>query len=190
MVQLKTRRLLIREFTQDDYLGVHAYASDPEVTRFMEWGPNTPEETRAFLSRAAEHQRENPRFNYTLAIEHPQDGVIGGCGVYVTSLQNRNASIGYCLSRLHWGRGYATEVASKLIAYGFEALGMHRITATCDPRNTASWRVMEHSGMRREGLLREDKQVRGEWRDSLVYSILRGEYGPNGSRAATPQPTP
>jgi ribosomal-protein-alanine N-acetyltransferase len=184
LVQLKTRRLLIREFTLDDYEGVHAYASDPEVTHFMEWGPNTPEDTRGFLARAVGHQSENPRLNYTLAVEHPEDGVIGGCGVYVTSLQNRSASIGYCLNRGFWGKGYGTEVAGKLIAYGFEALCMHRVTATCDPRNAASWRVMEHNGMRREGLLREDKLMRREWRDSLVYSILRGEYIPHGSRAA------
>jgi len=181
LVQLKTSRLLIRELTQDDYEGVHAYASDQEVTRFMEWGPNTPAETRAFLARAVEHQSDDPRLNYTLAVEHPDEGVIGGCGVYVTSLQNKSASIGYSLSRLHWGRGYATEVAGALIAFGFEALGMHRITATCDPRNTASWRVMEHNGMRREGHMREDKLMRGEWRDSLVYGILRGEYMRNGA---------
>ena len=190
MVQLKTRRLIIRELTPDDYEEIHTYASDPEVTRYMEWGPNTPEDTRAFLARALEHQHENPRLDYTLAIEHPDCGVIGGCGVYVTSLQNRNASIGYSLNRSHWGQGYATEVAGKLIAYGFEALNMHRITATCDPRNVASWRVMEHNGMTREGLLREDKLMRGEWRDSLIYGILRHEYGPNGSRAAAPQTTP
>ena len=184
MVQLKTRRLLLREFTPDDYEAAHAYAGDPEVTRYMEWGPNTPEDTRIFLTRATERQHENPRLNYTLAIDHPDHGVIGGCGIYITSTQNRNASIGYCLNSSHWGKGYATEVAGKLIAYGFEALGMHRITATCDPRNTASWRVMEHNNMKREGHLREDKQLRGEWRDSYIYSILRHEYGPNGSRAA------
>jgi len=182
MVQLKTSRLLLRELTPDDYEGVHAYGSDPEVTRYMEWGPNTPEDTRIFLTRAIERQHENPRLNYTLAIDHPDHGVIGGCGIYITSTQNRNASIGYCLNRSHWGKGYATEIAGKLIAYGFEALGMHRITATCDPRNTASWRVMEHNAMKREGHLREDKQMRGEWRDSYIYSILRHEYGPNGTK--------
>jgi len=181
MVQLKTRRLLLREFTPDDYQGAHAYGSDPEVTRYMEWGPNTPEDTHAFIARAVEHQSEDPRLNYTLAIEHPDFGIIGSCAIHVTSTKNRNAAIGYVLNRLHWGKGYATEATSKLIAFGFEALGMHRITATCDPRNAASWRVMEHNGMKREGHLREDKQLRGEWRDSLVYGILRHEYGPNGS---------
>jgi len=186
MVQLKTRRLLIREFTLDDYEGAHAYGSDPEVTRYMEWGPNEPEDTRAFLRHAVEDQGTDPRLRYTLAVEHPEDGVIGGCGVYIHSVQHKSASIGYCLNRLHWGRGYATEVAGKLIAYGFEALNMHRVTATCDPRNAASWRVMEHNGMAREGLLRHERLVRGEWRDSYLYSVLLPEYGPNGSRAAVP----
>ena len=156
--------------------------SDGGGTGDVGWGRNTPDGRDAFLAGGTEHQSERPRLNYTLAIDHPDHGVIGGCGIYITSTQNRNASIGYCLNSHHWGKGYATEIAGKLIAYGFEALAMHRITAACDPRNTASWRVMEHNAMTLEGRLREDKQLRGEWRDSYLYSILHHEYGPNGSR--------
>jgi len=76
----------------------------------------------------------------------------------------------------YWSRGIGTEAAGALIRFGFEKLGLHRIIAKCDPMNMASWRVMEKTGMRREGRLRENVKIRGEWRDSLLYSILEHEH--------------
>ncbi len=76
----------------------------------------------------------------------------------------------------HWGRGIGIEAAGALIGFGFKELDLHRIIAKCDPMNVASWRVMEKNGMKREGRLRENVKIRGERRDSLLYSILRHEY--------------
>ena len=59
---------------------------------------------------------------------------------------------------------------------GFGTLELHRIFATCDVRNVASARVLEKVGMRREGHLREDSCMRGQWRDSYVYGILEHEW--------------
>ena len=68
MVIIQTKRLVLRDFNEDDWEAVHEYASDPEVVRYMEWGPNTEEETRNFIKRAISHQNEKPRRNFTLAI--------------------------------------------------------------------------------------------------------------------------
>jgi len=57
----------------------------------------------------------------------------------------------------------------------FQDLGVHRVFATCDPANIASYRVMEKIGMKREGYMREHKFAKGKWRDSLIYSILEHE---------------
>ncbi|SNT66041.1 Acetyltransferase (GNAT) domain-containing protein [Asanoa hainanensis] len=51
-MELRTSRLLLRELTDADHAAVHRYASDPDVTRFMAWGPNSVEETVAFLADA------------------------------------------------------------------------------------------------------------------------------------------
>ena len=48
---LQTARLSFRDFTVDDYDSVHAYGSDPEVTRYTAFGPNTPEQTKGFHSQ-------------------------------------------------------------------------------------------------------------------------------------------
>jgi len=59
--------------------------------------------------------------------------------------------------------GYATEAARRLLTFGFDELKLHRIFATCDPNNKGSVRVLEKTGMRCEGRLREHKRVKGKW---------------------------
>ena len=60
--------------------------------------------------------------------------------------------------------------------FGFGELGLHRIFATCDPRNIGSRRVLEKAGMQCEGILREHKWQKGEWRDSCLYAMLEHEW--------------
>ncbi len=172
-----TNRLRLRELDESDWRAVHEYAADPEVIRYVQFGPNTVEETRSFIARAMSHRSEEPRTSYTLAIVLKDEGrLIGTCGLNVSSPENREGWIGYCLNRRFWGKGYAPEAARALLGWGFVDLGLHRITATCDPENTRSVRVLEKIGMLREGRLRQHKLVKGRWRDSYVYAMLEQEW--------------
>lgn len=76
----------------------------------------------------------------------------------------------------YWGQGFATEMANVLLAFDFEQLGMHRIFATCDPKNIASFSVLEKAGFQSEGRIRDHLRINGGWRDSLIYSMLRDEW--------------
>ncbi|WP_307720048.1 GNAT family N-acetyltransferase [Paenibacillus koleovorans] len=174
-LRLETSRLILRDFVAEDEAAVHEYASDPEVTRHMLWGPNTEAETREFLQRTiGALQVEGPRQVYELALVRRSDGrLIGGCGLHREG--TAAAELGYCLSRGVWGQGYAVEAAQALVRFGFAELGLHRIYAKCRPANVGSYRVMEKLGMQREGLLREHLHVKGAWHDSLLYSILAHE---------------
>ena len=170
-------RLKLREFQKADWREVHEYASDPQVVRFMSWGPNTEDETRMFIQRSNAYQKEKPRVKYSLAVLI-RDGnrLIGGCGIYESNVESREGWIGYCLNRQFWGQGYVTEAARALLKFGFTHLNLHRIFATCDLANTASAHVMEKIGMQCEGHLRENTQRNGAWRDSLLYAILEQEW--------------
>ena len=173
---LSSDRLILREFSMDDWQAVHKYATDPEVTRFMEWGPNTEQNTRDFIRRAIDNRESQPRMHYELAISlRDTDRLIGGCAIAVSDPESRRGWIGYCLNRSCWKQGFATEAAKTLVEFGFDDLNLHRIVATCDAENTASSRVLEKIGMKREGLLREEKWLKGRWRDSLVYAVLEDE---------------
>jgi RimJ/RimL family protein N-acetyltransferase len=179
MMMLETPRLVLREFVQDDWPAVHAYASDPQVVRHMGWGPNTEQETRDHLHQTLAQQRLKPRNLYSFAVVlKNEDQLIGGVALRVSDPESRGGFIGYVFNRRYWGQGYATEAALRLLAFGFEKLDLHRIFATCDPRNVASSRVLEKIGMRREGHLRKHKWQKGRWRDSLMYAVLEHEWTP------------
>ena len=176
-LSLTTDRLVLREFDELDWQKVHEYASDPEVVRYMEWGPNTQEETRNFIQRAIAYQQEQPRRNYEFAVVlKTGDLLIGSCGIHVSNPDTREGCIGYCFNRHFWGHGYASEAARALLAFGFNRLNLHRIFATCDPVNIASIRVLEKISMQREGHLREHKWSKGKWRNSFLYAILDHEW--------------
>src|SRR5262245_14103170 len=177
-VRLVTPRLVLREFTADDFAAVHAYGSDLQVTRWTVFGPNTEADTRGFLQETEASRSERSRRAFGLAITLRGGGeLIGGCGLRRTDVADE-AFIGYVLRQDGWGRGYATETARALLGFGFETLGLHRIFAECHPANQASARVLEKLGMRREGYFREAKLVKGQWWDVLHYAMLAAEWRP------------
>lgn len=171
-VVIRGDRVELARFDEGDVEAVHRFASDPAVCRYTTWGPNTWDETRAFVLDAVRSQDDR----YDLAVV--RDGeVIGSASVWTTSAAHRVGELGYTLRPDCWGRGYATEVARLLVRLGFGRLGLERLGATCDPGNAASVRVLENAGLRREGLLRGLYLVRGRHRDRLVFGCLRSDLG-------------
>ena len=176
-VVLDTPRLLLREPRDEDAAAIHAYASDAEVVRYLDWGPNTVEETTQLLAMARAARDAVPRTAYHLAIVlKATDELIGGCRIEIRSPAHGSGDIGYVLARPAWGHGHATEAMRALLAFGFERLALHRIWATCDVENQASSRVLEKLGMGREGRLRQNVRRKGEWRDSDLHAILEPEW--------------
>lgn len=171
--QLRTARLVLRDLAPDDIEAVHAWASDPEVSRFMVWGPNTWADTQAFV----QEQLAAPRNAHSnRLVELAGTGlVIGGIDLRIELAAPHRAEIGYVFNREHWNQGYATEAARAMIAHGFGDLGLERIAATCDPENQASAQVLRKAGLRPEGHLRHHLKVRGQWRDSLLFAVLSGD---------------
>jgi ribosomal-protein-alanine N-acetyltransferase len=172
---LRTRRLIARDFDRSDFDAIHAYASDPEVTRFMFYGPRTPAESGEYLDRMLAAQRHRPRTIWELAVIDAADNrLVGACDL--TLEQPREADLGFIFARDVWGRGYASEIARALVKAGFEQLGVERIFATCDVANHASARVLEHAGLRREARLDNHKLAKNAWWTSFLYSLRREDW--------------
>jgi RimJ/RimL family protein N-acetyltransferase len=85
--------------------------------------------------------------------------------------------LGWSLDPAQTGHGYATEAVRELLRHCFQELGVHRVTASCFVANTASWRLMERVGMRRElHAVQESLHRSGRWLDTVGYAILADEW--------------
>ena len=167
---LKTERLTLRPFAQDDFEAVHSWAGNPENTRYMSWGPNTEEQTRVFLTSV--------QAGKDFAVVLSETGrVIGSCGVYPDD-GNDTGEIGWILHKGYWKSGYGTELGGELIRYGFEYLKLRRLSAPCAAVNYGSRRVMERNGMRCEATHAKAfwARVDKEWVDMAEYAILMEDY--------------
>nr|WP_243739962.1 GNAT family protein [Aureibacillus halotolerans] len=174
---LANERIALREFRESDWEGVHSYASRGEVCRYQSWGPNTEAESQVFVQEIISDAAALPRKRYGFAVTlKTNDQLVGGGELNIHSVTNQTAEIGYIIHPAYWGQGIATDVARLLIDYGFKGLGMHRIYATCDPRNTGSERVLRKVGMQKEGQMRETILISDGWRDSMLFSVLRHEW--------------
>jgi RimJ/RimL family protein N-acetyltransferase len=179
-IEFSTERLLMREMGEDDWQGIHAYSQDERVVYYLDWGPNTEDETKAFVNRAMFHQQEVPRSVFDVAAVLKETNEIIGHGRVQVSYPHYGDGELYCIiGRQHWDHGYGTEAIAGLVHYAFVDLNLHRVHAYIDPENVPTARVMEKNGFEREGHLREHKWVKGIWRDSLVYALVEGEWRHN-----------
>jgi RimJ/RimL family protein N-acetyltransferase len=177
-VRIETARLVLREYTEEDWPEVLAYQSDPRYLRFYHWTGREAAAVQEFVGAFIARQRDEPRNVFQLAITLPSDGgrLIGSCGVRVNDRARREGNIGYELNPEYWGRGYATEAARAMLRYGFEHLELHRIWAELNADNAGSARVLEKLGMCREAHFREHDYFKGRWWDTLIYASLDREW--------------
>jgi RimJ/RimL family protein N-acetyltransferase len=135
--------------TRDDAAAVYAYASDPEVTRFMAFATHASiADAQAFLANAAAAW-ETGVGHLPWLIE--RGTVIGAMGA---DREGHVVNVGYILARHVWGQGYGTEALAAVCDAAFADPRVMRVQAYHDVDNPASGRIMEKAGMLREGLLR------------------------------------
>jgi [ribosomal protein S5]-alanine N-acetyltransferase len=157
-------RVTLRPLGLDDLDAVHSWASLPESCRYQTWGPNTYEQTQAFVHAAV---AGTDRLAFAIVVD---GGVVGSASL--TLRVRSSAEIAYIVHPRRWGQGIATAAARQLLELGFDEHGRHRIFATCDPRNVASAAVLKKIGMRYEGRMRGTALIRDGWRDSDLYARL------------------
>ena len=185
---IETERLRLRPVEHgdlDDLLPIHSH---PDVVRYLYWEVRSREELAAVLAGKIERAAlEKPGDAVDVAVRLRDGGrLVGTVSLGWSDSEHRQGEIGYILNPAHAGRGYATEAARAMLRVGFEVLGLHRIAGRLDARNTASARVLERLGMRREALLRENEHVKGEWTDELVYAMLEDEWLRRAGDASAP----
>ena len=175
---IRTKRLILRPFADSDLEDLHAFQSLPQVARYLYWEPRDREQVRQALLNMVRGWRLVAEGDVlALAVVLPPAGtVIGDVILKWSSVQHRQGEIGYVFHPGYGGRGFATEAAAAMLTLGFDGLGLHRIVGRIDGRNTASARVLERLGMRREAHFIQNEVVKGRWTDEVVYALTEDEW--------------
>lgn len=167
---LETKRLRLRPVTLADAAAMYQYASDDETVRFVFPKHTSIESTKKEI---ASYFLKEPLGKY--GIELKENNVFIGT-IDLRMIQPFCAEIGYTLNKAYWGYGYMPEACEVLKKLAFEQLKISRLQAVHDARNPKSGRVMEKIGMKKEGLLRQSSELKGEIVDEWMYSMMLGEY--------------
>ncbi|MEU3414914.1 GNAT family protein [Streptomyces sp. NPDC006658] len=177
-VPVATDRLVLRLFTPADAEDRYAYQCLPEVARYLYRPPLTREGCAESIAARAEGTgwRADGDTLLLAVCRADEPGVVGEVVLTLTSAHARQAEIGWVFDPRHAGRGYATEAAAALVALAFGQLGVHRVFARLDALNTASARVCERLGMRREAHLVESDLDGDRWGSEYVYALLAREW--------------
>lgn len=176
---VRTERLVLRPGTPDDVEATWRYRRLESVSHWITRAPATLGEYR--------EQYLQPARLATTVLLVLDDEVIGDLMIRIEDAWGQaevaeqargvQAELGWSLHPDHGGRGYATEAVREAIRVCFEDLGLRRVLANCFADNTASWRLMERVGMRRElYAVREGLHRSGEWLDSMSYALLADEW--------------
>jgi [ribosomal protein S5]-alanine N-acetyltransferase len=173
---LTTERLTLRPFIPDDAFDVERFAGMREIADTTLSIPHPYPHGAAgewILTHAPAWENGTTA---TFAIVETKTRRLVGVASLMINREHRRAELGYWIAFDRWNQGYATESNQRLIDFGFEDLGLHRIESRHFLRNPASGRVMQKLGMQHEGVER-DWAVKGEGYESLaVYSILEPEW--------------
>lgn len=110
--------------------------------------------------------------------------IIGAAGFHAVDWRNRSTSIGYWLAEDRQGRGTMTEAVRALVAHAFEIWNLNRVEIRAAVENLRSRAIPERLGFSEEGVLREGERVGERYEDSVVYSMLAGEWASSTSEAS------
>ncbi len=195
-MNLQTPRLLIRPVLLEDSEALFAYRSDTETNQFLSLVPSNVEDIRQFILRSSRDMNiPNTWFQMAIVLKNSET-IIGDVGIHFlgsfsgsssgsgsnsdsdsdSGSENKQVEVGYTLSKDFRGMGYATEALSAIIDHLIFDLKKHRITASIDPRNTNSIRLIERLGFRKEAHFKQSLFFHGEWVDDLIYAMLAEEW--------------
>jgi len=178
---INTPRLVIRRFAPGDWKDLMELTAAEELFQYTEGHPLEEEEVLRWLESDTHVKLTTPNQYFYLAIETQEPAkLIGYIGLLHFDAQQLQATLSIYVNKAFQRQGFALEALDAVVGFCFEDIKLHRITASCDSRNTAARSLFEKLGLRREGEFLKNHLLHGEWTNAIWYAALREEYAAAG----------
>ena len=164
---------VLREWREEDIPLLPRLANDWDIAGNMRDSFPYPYELKDAELWVRFNLAQDKPENFAIEVERELAGAAGF--MLLGAERGGCAELGYWVAKPYWGRGIATAACSALATYVFENYHIRRVEAHAHGQNVGSQRVLEKSGFRREGILRDAVIKRGEVRDMHLFGRLRDE---------------
>lgn len=165
----------LREILPSDATDWHRYLSDSRVNEYTSAPEMTVPDVEDLIAMFAANFHKKRQIRWALTMPD-SSRMIGDCGYNACFVRDGRAEIGYNLAPEYRRRGIMTKALSAVIAYGFSSLGLNKVEATVGVNNARSSGLLRKLGFQLEGTLREYRNRRGVFGDSLFFGLLRREW--------------
>jgi [ribosomal protein S5]-alanine N-acetyltransferase len=146
---METKRLIIREYSQNDIEKLNIILSNPKTMSFWP-APFSLEQTEAWIENNTRRYKEIGYGRWAL-ISKDTGELIGDCGIMITEIDGRQEKdLGYIIHHPYWKNGFATEASEACKEYAFNNLKIKRLCANMPFNHVGSRKVAEKIGMEKE----------------------------------------
>ena len=177
---LETDRLILQKFSKRDHntYDEATRASLPELNQWLPWARMDYEhgDSTAFIRESILAWKEDRAWDYSIRFKDDPERHVGSISFWTVSKLGKIAEFGYWVRSDEQSRGICSEAVDRLLEETFNSLGYHKVTLRIAVGNNASDRVAEKLGFTREGVLREELLIRGNWVDHSLWSLLDREF--------------
>jgi RimJ/RimL family protein N-acetyltransferase len=176
MSVIETERLTLREPTAEDAQALFAVIGSEFAWRGQAIEPYSYEDVKERIRQYFLRRGTNQRFLYyfVAAPKAESNHIIGNVSLQLTA--PRIASLGVSVAEAMARLGYGSEIARRMLEFGFGEAGLHRIQAAVAMENEASDRLVRKIGMRPEGIARDCIFAQGRWWSEAQYALLEDEF--------------
>jgi len=171
-LSLTTLRLKMSLMTKADWPYFKLIQMDPELMQHI--GPILSEiELKSKFEQRIRPWQENEAQWLTLIVKNKiTNNFVGSIAFKLDSIAFERAEIGYLMLNKYQGLGYSIEAGAELINYLFNTVQLSKLIAHCSTINTASWKVMEKLGFKREAELKMQTKLKEDWFDDYGYGLI------------------
>ncbi len=168
MIELKTERLILRQYRMEDAQELYLYfGCDKEMQKYTGWNPYESLEKSKERVKLAIDSQNNPHF-YGWVIERNNE-LIGTIGAYDYQSETESIEIGYSIKRSCWRHGYGSEALNAVVDYLVNYESITLIKAWCAKDNRASQRMLERNGFKLNSIEKSALHVSEQDYDQLNY---------------------
>lgn len=173
---IRGERVWLRPIEERDLAAWRTLINDTEVGGWAGYQlPLSPEMARAFLERATARMTAGEAYVFTVC-ELGADTFIGHTRLKDVDYPTGSVELSISMLRQYIGGGWGADAQRALLRFAFGTLGLRRVWLVVDAENERAIRSYERVGFRREGLLREERMVKGRLADAVIMAILQREW--------------